>query len=162
MYITLELNNVNEDKIILHEPVKNILRADCDFIKVLFSDKNITLNGLYINIKLKNVEIVKKRIDLYKLKIDKEINNEIIKELINVEGKILGMLNNKLTKVYTLKTELLKIKLIKLHGVINGEVGIHDNYIFVLRIFGIWKDDVRCGLNYQIIPKSDRFITLKN
>ena len=161
MFLTLDIENFNERNILLNEPVKNILRSGCEFIKIIYSDKNIILNGVYIKIILKELEIVQKKADIHKLKIDREENMEIIKLLILIEQNILNMVDKGLIKIYSLKTELLKLKLIKLHGQINFNSGNYSNMDFIIRIFGIWSDRIRCGLNYQIIPKTDKYF-IKN
>ena len=45
MFLTLNIENFNEKNILLNDPVKNILRSGCEFIKIIYSDKNIILNG---------------------------------------------------------------------------------------------------------------------
>ena len=158
MFLTLNIENFNEKNILLNDPVKNILRSGCDFIKIIYSDKNIILNGIYIKVSFNNIEIIRKKSDVYKLKMDKDTNMNVIKLLLMMEQKILNMLDKNIIKVYTLKTELLKLKLIKLHGQINLNSGSYNNMDFIIRIFGIWNDKVRCGLNYQIIPKTDKYL----
>ena len=41
------------------------------------------------------------------------------------------------------------------------ESGSYNKINFVVRIFGIWSDDNRCGLNYQIIPRTEKHLTMK-
>ena len=108
-----------------------------------------------------DVELIKKKTDLYKLKVNKENNKEQIKSLITLEQNILGMVNKDLMKSYNLKTELIKLKLIKLNGQINNSGGYYNKMDFIIRIFGIWTDDLRCGLNYQIIPRSEKYLVKK-
>ena len=161
MFLTLDIENFNERNILLNDPVKNILRSGCEFIKIIYSDTNMILNGIYIKIMLKDLEIIKKKADIHKLKIDRDVNMEIIKILILIEQNLLNMVDKELIKIYSLKTELLKLKLIKLHGQINFNSGSYSNMDFIIRIFGIWSDRIRCGLNYQIIPKTDKYF-IKN
>ena len=158
MFLTLNIENFNEKNILLNDPVKNILRSGCEFIKIIYSDENIILNGVYIKVSLSDIEILKKKTDVYKLKINKDMNMDVIKLLLIIEQNILNMIDKKIVKVYSLKTELLKLKLIKLHGQINLDGGLYSNMDFIIRIFGIWNDKVRCGLNYQIIPKTDKYL----
>ena len=157
MFLTLDIENFNESNILLNDPVKNILRSGCEFIKIIYSDKNIILNGVYIKVSLDDIEILKKKTDVYKLKINKDMNMDVIKLLLIIEQNILNMIDKKIVKVYSLKTELLKLKLIKLHGQMNFNSGNYSNMDFIIRIFGIWSDKIRCGLNYQIIPKTDKY-----
>ncbi len=157
MFLTLDIENLNEKNILLNDPVKNILRSGCEFIKIIYSDENIILNGIYVKVSFDDVEIIKKKTDTYKLKINKDINMEVIKLLLVIEQYILNMIDKKLIKIYSLKTELLKLKLIKLHGQINLNSGLYNSMDFIIRIFGVWSDKTRCGLNYQIIPKTDKY-----
>lgn len=161
MFVVLNMESFKETNILLNDPVKNILRVGCDFIKIIYSDKNMILNGIYINMTFNDVELIKKKTDLYKLKVNKENNKEQIKSLITLEQNILGMVNKDLMKSYNLKTELIKLKLIKLNGQINNSGGYYNKMDFIIRIFGIWTDDLRCGLNYQIIPRSEKYLVKK-
>ena len=161
MFVVLNMESFKETNILLNDPVKNILRVGCDFIKIIYSDKNMILNGIYINMTFNDVELIKKKTDLYKLKVNKENNKEQIKSLITLEQNILGMVNKDLMKSYNLKTELIKLKLIKLNGQINNSGGYYNKMDFIIRIFGIWTDDLRCGLNYQIIPRSEKYLVMK-
>jgi len=161
MFITLNIENFKEKNILLNDPVKNILRVGCDFIKIIYSDENMIINGIYINITFKNIDIIKKKVDMYKLKMNREENIDEIKSLTRIEEIILGMINKDLIKSYNLRTELLKLKLIKLHGQINLNDGNYNKMDFVIRIFGIWCDNLRCGLNYQIIPRTEKYLVNK-
>ena len=158
MFVVLNIENFKERNILLNEPVKNILRVGCNFIKIIYSDENMILNGIYVNITFNDVELIKKKGDLYKLKLNKDMNKEQLKSLIAVEQKILDMVNKDLTKSYNLRTELLKAKLIKLSGQISYDMGNYNNMDFIIRIFGIWSDSLRCGLNYQIIPRTEKYL----
>ena len=161
MFVTLNIEKFKESNILLNDPVKNILRLGCDFIKIIYSDENMILNGIYINIEFNDIDIIKKKQDVYRLKLSKEKNMENINKLIKIEECILNMINKNVMKLYNLKTELLKLRLIKLHGQINMESGSYNKMNFVVRIFGIWSDDIRCGLNYQIIPRTEKHLTMK-
>ena len=64
MFITLNIENFKEKNILLNDPVKNILRVGCDFIKIIYSDENMIINGIYINITFKNIDIIKKKMEM--------------------------------------------------------------------------------------------------
>ena len=44
-----ELNNI-----FFYEPIKNTVMEESNFIRIIYSDENIILNGLYIRISLKS------------------------------------------------------------------------------------------------------------
>ena len=39
MFVVLNMESFKETNILLNDPVKNILRVGCDFIKIIYSDK---------------------------------------------------------------------------------------------------------------------------
>ena len=50
MYIYSPIESVNEQSVYLLNPVKNRILKNSYFIKLLFSNENLTINGIYIDI----------------------------------------------------------------------------------------------------------------
>ena len=55
MNIVLTTEQFNKDKIYFTDPIENIVMDDSKFIKILYSNELITLNGIFIDVKLKIV-----------------------------------------------------------------------------------------------------------
>ena len=150
MYITTDIVEFKINHVFLHEPVKNIMKSGCDFIKIMYSNNNFVMNGIYIDIKFNNIELYKRK-EIYKMKIDTIKNEEIIKKISKIEESILNLLPDNLYKVYSLNNIDEKYYQLKKYNDIILRQDVVDNFGCVLRIFGIWKDNTRCGLNYQYI-----------
>jgi len=106
------------------------------------------MNGVYINIDFNKIELQKRK-DIYKIKIDKGSNKEILDMISKIEHDILDLLPKELIKIYTLDNEYDKCRQLKRYSNIELKNGLYDNFTCTLRIFGVWKDSTRCGLNYQ-------------
>ena len=48
MNLILTINDVNIDKIYYFDPIHNTIMNNSKFIKIIYSDENIMLNGIYI------------------------------------------------------------------------------------------------------------------
>ena len=51
MNIIIELDNFNDECLFYNSPVKNTVMDDSNFIRILYSNKLFTLNGIFIKIK---------------------------------------------------------------------------------------------------------------
>ena len=49
MYITTDIVEFKINHVFLHEPVKNIMKSGCDFIKIMYSNNNFVMNGIYMD-----------------------------------------------------------------------------------------------------------------
>ena len=56
------IEDIDFNNIIINEPIKNSVIDHSNFYKVIYSNKNITLNGLFCLFKLNNINIVKDKI----------------------------------------------------------------------------------------------------
>ena len=95
MYLILDTNKDIIQNIYFNEPVKNTVMNDSSFIRILYSNKDFILNGIYI------------KIDIYKEQKYKEIENinniNIIAFITELEKYILNKYNRKKTHNYKIK-----------------------------------------------------------
>lgn len=150
MYITTDIIDFNIKNVFLHEPVKNILKTGCEFMKVIYSNKSFVMNGVYVDVAFKNTEIQRRK-DTYKMRVDKIQNREILDIISRIEKDLLDLLPSELSKIYSLRSEYDKMRQLKKYGDMELASGIHRNLMCTLRIFGVWRDSTRCGLNYQFM-----------
>ena len=150
MLLLLDKDTYNSKFIILQDPVKNILRHGCEFLRVIYSNENISLNGLYIEFKIIKSSIVRQKNNTMRLKVNKSDNRGCYDDLFQIEKDILALVSPNITKTYALRTEITKIKMLKIND-FSDNVGFYENLSCILRVFGVWKDNEKCGLNYQII-----------
>ena len=175
MLLTLD-NNIDINNILLCEPINNTVMDNSKFIRLIYSDKNIIMNGIYIKISMhiKNVENAYNKLRCY---IEPEKNKEIYKVLSYIENIILSKyVTNKISS-YKL-TECLNKGIIKIFSEnfnknhynisnkgrynsdrynsdrslsLNKNINDPSLYNIVLKISGIWVDEREYGLTYKFI-----------
>ena len=59
MYISIGLNEFDPHHIIISEKTKNNIMIGSDFHRLIYSDNNLSDNGLFIHFNLKNINIEK-------------------------------------------------------------------------------------------------------
>lgn len=123
MNILLELSDIDIKNIFFNEPTKNNIIFNSSFIRIYYSNKIFTTNGIYIKININKID-------------------EVINDLEALENSILNLLNLQYT------TFNLKIKQhIKYH--INKIITSNNNY-FIIKLSGIWINN-EVGINYKFI-----------
>ena len=90
MNIIIDFNHFNIDNIFFYDPIKNNIIDDSNFIRLIYSDNNLTLNGLYLQINLDKTQ---------------DINNI----LETIENAILNKYNVNIEKVNRIKLQLIYI-----------------------------------------------------
>ena len=57
MFLSIKTTDFNPHHVIISEKTKNNIMAGSDFHRLIFSDELVSTNGLFINFKLKNINI---------------------------------------------------------------------------------------------------------
>ena len=106
MNVVIDIDEFSEECLFFNEPVKNTVMDDSNFIRILYSNKLFTLNGMFIKIKF-NITSMEKYFNKFKCSFNIEDNKEIINKLISIENKILQKccIENKNVK-YKIKEQL--------------------------------------------------------
>lgn len=146
----MDIIQLEIDNIIFLETKKNII-VDGNFTKIIYSDQNITFNGIYINLpiifNINDKTIIKNNIFF------NPINNiQIIKNILYIEEQIIEKYkkefnvqkNNNLSLYNQLK--LGKIKLYKEYNNNN-----YSNSNIVLKFSGIWETVNEVGIAYKFL-----------
>lgn len=157
MLIVIDIFSFDIKYVYILEPVKNITKYGCMFMKTLYSTKNMTLNGIYLTIRFDEVDVLKEKENYFTFKIDREKNENQIKEIIKVEKDILKSLKIKCNEInYGLKEDLEQGNKIKLITQDKCCEGLLEGESLILRIVGIWSNSRHGGLSYQFIYRSDK------
>lgn len=142
MEYIIDYDKINEHNLIFKMPIKNQNEKYINFYKILFSNKYITLK--YIIIKLNfNFFTVQHEFRRYRVAINK--NDDFLKNIENIEKKILGSINNTLYKniVYNMLNDITsKPYLYSFTNTPNLDK-------FYIKISGIWESDTSIGLVYK-------------
>jgi hypothetical protein len=150
MNIVVTHNQFNNKCIYFNEPIQNTVMDNSKFIKLIYSNENIMLNGIVL---LLNLKTLNKETYFKKIKISYDINHTINKEILNniykIEHNIL--LKYKCSKKpRTILYDTLHSGVIKIFPNIDNDIN-NSNNSFILKISGIWEDDNEYGLTYKIL-----------
>ena len=88
MYIYSPIESINEQSVYLLNPVKNRILKNSFFIKLLFSNENLTINGIYIDIGIIDSKI-ETTFNKHRCYFSVEKNINIIEKCKSVENMIL-------------------------------------------------------------------------
>jgi Zn-dependent M16 (insulinase) family peptidase len=152
MFLVKNLDEFDENHIFFGDSVINNVMNDGKFIRILYSTNNITLNGIYLLIKLKDVACEKY---YNKFKCIFNINNHknLIDKIKSIEENIL----NKFKTTFVSKSPEYKIYEQLKNGFIKifQEVNNKSDYNFILKISGVWETQTNYGLTYKFIKVGD-------
>ena len=110
----LLINKFDIKNLFLSDKQKNNILQGSDFYRIYYSDKNVTLNGIFLELSIININI-QKYFNKIKCVFDLNSNKSIIKSIINLEKKILEnfrpVLNKKMEYIIEeqLKQNFIKI-----------------------------------------------------
>lgn len=135
MNILIPINIINNKNIYFHDPIKNTVIYDADFIRILYTDKYIISNGLYIQIST-------------------ILNSNIIEKLNILEKNILNLYDKE-------AIHFLKIKELINHNICKCIKNSNNKNFFIIKISGIWKKNNNIGLTLKIIYPLDNYSFFK-
>ena len=148
MNICETIENFNINQIFYLDPIKNTVIDNSNFIRILYSNNLLTLNGIYILLDFKNLTFTNNN-NRVKYSIDIIANKEIIDFIKDLEKNILDNSIIK-DKIQCNKlSDLLSSGYIK--NVSNSFCEAKNTNKFILKISGIWESDIEYGLTYKIL-----------
>lgn len=145
---------INYDCLYFSEPVQNTLMNDSYFIRIIYSDNDVSLFGLMIPLYFSDIKILKsfhKSIIMYDLR----SHRDMITKISGIENSLLERYNHflKLYKnreklpVYNLTNQLNSCN-IKLFDDIDKNL---DECNLVLKISGVWENENEIGITFKFI-----------
>jgi len=146
MNIVKRLDQYDDNNIFFCEPIKNNIMNDGNFIRILYSSSNFTLNGIYLLISIHDI-ICEKYYMKYKCTFNVSNHKDIIDNLKVIEEDIL--------KKYEIKDKVAQFKIYD--QLKNGNIKIFSDLnnkssaSFILKISGIWETQVNYGITYKFI-----------
>ena len=142
-----DIEQFNNDFVYFCEPIKNNIMNDSNFIRLIYSTPQFTLNGIYINLPI-NCHLVDKYYNKIKCSFNTETHKELITKIKNIEECILKKMCVS-DKIPCFKvSEQLCSGTIKVFSENVSKVG---NNSFLLKIAGIWESDTSYGLTYKFV-----------
>ena len=144
MNISLNKEDFSIDNVYFNEPIRNSIIENSSFIRVIYSNELMAINGIYIKIDFDNVT---KTNDFSKQKINININDnlKIINYIKSIETKILEKINIECKKkIYKINEQLMT-------GYIKCIIDNKYENSFILKISGIWESENDYGLTFKFI-----------
>tara|TARA_B100000902_G_C27309919_1_gene917763 strand:+ start:2657 stop:3124 length:468 start_codon:yes stop_codon:yes gene_type:complete len=155
MNIVISPNDLKLRNIYFHDAVTNTVMDDSSFIRVGYSNTDVTLNGIYLDISL-NVSRIDKYFHKYKYIFEYTNNMECIDLLVRIERMILDNLPATSTRnVYKLKEQFLHNSIRVFENIDSPPKSLTPGiYNFTLKISGIWVTDSDCGLTFKFFSQN--------
>lgn len=146
MNIVKTIEQYDENSIYFCDPIKNNIMNDGNFIRILYSNHNMVLNGIYLLVTI-NDFICEKYYDKYRCIFNINLHQDLINNLKNIEENILKKIDIK-NKIPQLKiNEQFKNGNIKIFN----EITDKQPCKFILKISGVWETQYNYGLTYKFI-----------
>ena len=144
MNVALNKNDFNINNIFYQNSIPNTVMEDANFIRILYSNELITINGVFIkiNMKINNIEAFYNK---YKCIFSANDNTETTNAIKEIERQIIDNYQTNKTPVYKIREQLnsMSIKIFTETNVrkIPGE--------FILKISGLWETPTEYGITYK-------------
>ena len=149
MILAKYINQYSDNNVQFCEPVKNNILSHGNFIRIIYSTQNFSLNGIFIHFVLNNYN-TDVYYNKYKITFNVNTNINLIEDIRKIERTILDKYSicNK-TPQYKIYEHLLNGNL----KIINDEFGnmTETNGSFVLKISGLWENETNIGLTYKFL-----------
>lgn len=145
MNLVKKIEQYNNKNIFFCEPIKNNIMNDGNFIRILYSNDNMVLNGIYLFINFNDI-ICERYYNKFKCSFSISNHKEIIDNLKIIEEDILKKYKTNKSPLYKIY-EQIKCGYIKIFN----DVSNKPNCSFILKISGIWETLHNYGLTYKFI-----------
>ena len=145
MNLVNTISQFDNKHIFLCDPIKNNIMNDGNFIRILYSTPEYTLNGVYLMVHFNDLTC-DKFYNKYKCNFNIANHKDIIEQLKSIEETLLKKYNTNKIPSYKIY-EQVKCGFIKIFT----DVGIRQNCSFILKISGIWETQTNYGLTYKFI-----------
>jgi|TARA_B110000967_G_scaffold137132_1_gene140001 hypothetical protein len=131
------------------EPIQNIIMDNSQFIKIVYSNQDIMMSGIFLLVELKHItkESYFKKI---KITYDTSLNKNILNRIYEIENQLLQKYNIHKKIQRKIIYDTLNNGVIKLFPNNENDL-INNNNSFILKISGIWENDTEYGLTYKLL-----------
>jgi len=149
MNLVQKIDQYNNKNIFYSDPIKNNVINDSNFIRIIYSTPYFSLNGITLYIPLVNTNI-EKYFNKYRCTFNVSSNREIIETIGNIEIELLQKSHVDKMPQYKISEQLQ-----------NGSIqffsnNLKKNSLIILKISGIWFNDIHYGLTYKFIHQQQQ------
>lgn len=166
MNFATQIDQFREENVYFCDSIRNNIMTEGNFIRILYSNQHITLNGVYLLIHmLENVNdssllslpsfMSSSHFNKFKCTFNTVTQKDIIQRIKLIEDSILTKVNiiNK-TKLYKIHEQLCtgNVKLFTDMNQSQQSNVTTNSSSFILKISGIWETKYQYGLTYKFLP----------
>ena len=150
MNLVKKIEQYDDKCIFFCDPIKNNIMPDGKFIRILYSNENMVLNGVYLAVII-NGYTCEKYYNKYRCGFNTANHAGIIQGLKEIEEGILNKIN--------MPDKIPQFKIYEQFN--NGSIKVFNEVVskssnaFILKISGIWETPEKYGLTYKIIKTND-------
>lgn len=153
MYVVLDLDSFNINNVFNQERVKNTVMDNSIFLRIAYSNELFILNGIFINFTLK-LHTIEKSFNKYKCLFDIKLNADSVMKIVNIEKNMMERnLFNK--KPVCRISDQLNNGYLKIFN----DAECKEQNEFILKIYGIWENEMEYGLTYKFINRGETPLT---
>jgi hypothetical protein len=138
MNLVLDPNLYDDKGLYFYEPVKNTVMDESSFIRILYSNCDLILNGIYIKIDIDKNIYLKRPIKF------SSTNEAALAFVENLENNILQTYNSKKISSKKIKEQLIYL-ISKIHSTSSTDTS------YILKISGIWETINTIGLTFKFV-----------
>ncbi len=146
MNFILTIDEYNIKNVYFTDSLENTVMDDGIFSKILYSNSEITLNGIYLLCNFNNTTVEKISHNKFKVSWNKEKNIKLIEKIKLIE--------NNLLKKYGYENMSLQLSNLVENAnfrIFTDNEKLNSNTDFLLRISGIWENKNQCGITYKFL-----------
>lgn len=149
MNVVIKEEQFNLTNVYYTEPIQNIIMDNSQFVKIVYSNEDVMMNGIYLLVDLKHIN---KESYFKKIKItyDTSLNKNILNRIYEIENQLLQKYNSNKKIQRKIIYDTLNNGVIKLFPNDEKDV-ISNNNSFILKISGIWENETEYGLTYKLL-----------
>ena len=151
MNICMRPDQYEQNSVCFCEPIRNNIMTEGNFIRILYSTKYCTLNGIYLLLQLSDL-LIEKHYNKYKCSFNVDTHVSLINKIQEIEEKLLQKINMEDKVPQNKITEQL----------LSGNIKIFSESVpkssgeFILKISGVWETKLHYGLTFKFV-KIDSF-----
>lgn len=150
MYAALDLDTIQLGNIIITDAMHNTVIENSSFMRVMYSEADVSFNGLYINCNFKD-STIERYFQKYKCVFDQATNKALVDQIVRFESELLAAANitNKRRRhglASQLSTGFVKI-------FTEGERKSSETRM-ILKISGVWEAEDEYGITYKFLIAS--------
>lgn len=135
-----------ENNVCFCEPIRNNIMNEGNFIRILYSPRHFTLNGIYLLLQLTDTT-TEKHFNKYKCCFSVVAHRYLIEKIKEIEENLLQKINIDDKIPQNKITEQLLLGNIKIFS----ESVPKSSGEFILKISGIWETKIHYGLTFKFI-----------